>query len=34
MRMLQSEVTKLKDILAQLLDDITIKLPLDMRSEM
>ena len=32
--MLQSEVTKMKDILARLLDDITISLPLDLRSEM
>ena len=34
MRMLQSEVTKLKDILARLLEDISISLPLDIRTEM
>ena len=34
MRMLQSEVTNLKDILARLLEDISIELPLDMRTEM
>ena len=34
MRMLQSEVTKLKDILARLLEDITISLPVDLRTEM
>ena len=34
MRLLQTEVTKLKEILAQLLDDISISIPLDVRSEM
>ena len=34
MRILQTEVTVLKDLLRRLLDDISVRLPMDLRQEM